>query len=212
MQWIILPGLTDYAEFLPVMEQKLNHIISGQAKETIYLLEHKEIYTAGSSYQKEELLDLDHIPFMETGRGGKTTYHGPGQVVIYPLLDLRKKQRQRDLKLYVKKLEQVLIQTLQHYGLKPYLLDNYIGIWVEHQNKPAKIAAIGIRIRKWVTYHGAAINLTTDLTKFNNIIPCGIRHFPVISLQELGIEVDKAQFNQLLQKEFEKIFVLKNFC
>ncbi len=206
IDWINLPGLVEYSKSLKIMEDKLEQIILNQTSETIYLLEHNDVYTAGTSYKKEELLESSNIPVIYTGRGGKYTYHGPGQAVIYPLIDLRKSNRKKDVKLYIKNLELAVINTLREFGIDAYTIDGKVGIWTNHQNIPAKLGAIGVRIKKWVTYHGIAVNINTDLQKYKGIIPCGISDFPVTSLYELGIETSTKNFNSIFKKEFEKIF------
>lgn len=205
MQWIILPGLTEYNFGLKLMEQSVDKIING-GQEIIYLLEHNDVYTAGTSYKPQELLNNIDIPVIYTGRGGRFTYHGPGQRIIYPILNLAKKQRTKDIKLYVKKLEEWIINTLLKFNIKAYTMDNMVGIWTDCQGTKAKIAAIGIRVRKWVAYHGIAVNIDTDLTKFQGIIPCGINNFPVTSLKELKGEISLEEFDLVLKEEFNKIF------
>ena len=204
MRWITLPGLTDYNDSLKLMEQTVDKIINGEP-EIIYLLEHEDVYTAGTSYKPEELLN-NNIPVIYTGRGGRFTYHGPGQRIIYPILNLGKNQQTKDIKLYVRKLEKWIINTLLRFDIKAYTMDNMIGIWTDYQDTKAKIAAIGIRVKKWVTYHGIAVNINTDLTKFRGIIPCGINNFPVTSLKELKGEISMEKFDLVLKEEFDKIF------
>ena len=206
IDWINLPHLVEYSKSLKIIEDKLEQIILNQASETIYLLEHHDVYTAGTSYKKEELLESSNIPVIYTGRGGKYTYHGPGQAVIYPLIDLRKSNRKKDVKLYIKNLELAAINTLREFGIDAYTIDGKVGIWTNHQNIHAKLGAIGVRIKKWVTSHGIAVNINTDLQKYKGIIPCGISNFPVTSLYELGIETSIKNFNSIFKKEFEEIF------
>lgn len=206
IEWISLPGLINYNTGLDLMQQRVFDVIQSKKKEAVFLLEHQDVYTAGTSYKDDELLSSDDIPVIYTGRGGKFTYHGPGQRVIYPILNLSSKNRSTDLKLYIRLLEQWIINTLQALDIKAYTIDGKIGIWVNQNNAPAKIGAIGIRIKKWVTYHGIAINLTTDLSKYSGIIPCGINNFPVTSLTNIGIKIAMNDFDYLLKKEFEKLF------
>lgn len=204
-EWISLPGLMPYNEALELMEQRLYDIIETTRDETVFLLEHADVYTAGTSYNDTELLDTK-IPLIYTGRGGKLTYHGPGQRIIYPVLDLRKPNRARDIKLYVRNLEQWIINTLLQLGLKAYTIKDMVGIWILHNNTPSKIAAIGVRVKKWVTYHGIAVNITTNLKNYSSIIPCGIENFPVTSLNKLGVEISMQDFDSILKEEFNKIF------
>jgi lipoyl(octanoyl) transferase len=204
--WISLPGLTPYNQALELMEQKLHDVINGH-NETIFLLEHPDIYTAGTNYNKNELRsNNNNIPVIYTGRGGKFTYHGPGQRVIYPILNLSKPNRIADIKLYVRNLEQWIINCLKQFGLVAYAIKGMVGIWVLHNDKHAKIAAIGVRVKKWVTYHGIAVNVTTNLENYSGIIPCGIDDFPLTSLKELGVDISTHDFDFILQKEFKKIF------
>jgi lipoyl(octanoyl) transferase len=206
-QWISLPGLVDYNKALDLMQKQVEAVISaGSQNEAIFLLEHSDIYTAGTGDKKPRLIDKTDIPIIHTGRGGKATYHGPGQRVIYPILNLASEHREKDLKLYIRNLEQWIINTMSAIGVKAYTINDMVGIWVNDSNQPAKIAAIGIRVRKWVTYHGIAVNISTDLSKFSSIIPCGISKFPVTSLNNLGIEISLSDFDNLLQQEFRKIF------
>lgn len=204
-RWISLPGLTPYDTALDLMEQKLHNVINGE-EETIFLLEHHDVYTSGTNYNDKELLNNNDIPVIYTGRGGKFTYHGPGQRVIYPILNLNNPNRTPDIKLYVRNLEQWIINSLTQLGINAYIIKDMVGIWVKHNNTHAKIAAIGVRIKKWVTYHGIAVNVSTDLGKYSGIIPCGINNFPVTSLKELGIETSMHDFDSILKEEFKKIF------
>lgn len=207
IDWISLPGLIDYNAGLDLMQQRTNDVILSKKKEAVFLLEHQDVYTAGTSYKDDELLsDSNNIPVIYTGRGGKFTYHGPGQRVIYPILNLAGKNRSPDLKLYISLLEQWIINTLDKLDVNAYTIDGKIGIWVNLDNAPAKIGAIGVRIKKWVTYHGIAVNLNTDISRYSGIIPCGINDFPVTSLINIGIEITMSDFDYLLKKEFEKLF------
>lgn len=204
MEWINLPGVVKYETALSVMEERLNLVIEKKAPEAIYLLEHSDVYTAGTSFKQNELLDNKNIPVIYTGRGGKFTYHGPGQRVIYPVLNLAESTRSKDIKLYVKTLEDWIIGTLARIGVKAYTIEGMIGIWTEKNGIPSKIGAIGIRVKKWVTYHGIAVNITTDITKYAGIIPCGINNFPVTSLKDLGVEISLGDFDFFLKDEFKK--------
>ena len=207
IDWISLPGLVDYNTGLDLMQQRAHDVILNTKKEAVFLLEHQDVYTAGTSYKDDELLsDHNNIPVIYTGRGGKFTYHGPGQRVIYPILNLAGKNRSPDLKLYISLLEQWIINTLYKLDVNAYTIDGKIGIWVKLNNAPAKIGAIGVRIKKWVTYHGIAVNVNTDISKYSGIIPCGINDFPVTSLVNIGIEITMSDFDYLLKKEFEKLF------
>lgn len=204
-EWLELPGLVNYNHALLLMEHRLNDIIKGKKPETIFLLEHQEIYSAGTNYKDEEIIGQNiKIPIVKSGRGGKITYHGPGQLIIYPLIDLRNKKQ--DIKHYIRFLETWIINVLKQLSIDAYIIDDMVGVWVNINNVPNKIAAIGIRARKWVTYHGIAVNISNDLLKYNDIIPCGIKDFPVTSLYKLKIEITKEDFNFLLKEEFIKTF------
>ena len=205
-EWITLPGLTEYNQAIKLMEQRVGAVIEGSADEAIFLLEHENVYTAGISYQETDLLDSAKFPVIYVGRGGKFTYHGAGQLVIYPILDLRKTNRIQDIKLYVRNLEKWIINTLAQLNIKAYTIKGMVGIWVDLNNAPAKIAAIGVRVRKWVTYHGVAINISTNIENYSGIIPCGIDNFPVTSLKRLGVDISIAEFSSILKEEFRKIF------
>ncbi len=203
VRWVSLPGLIDYSAAIEIMEQQVQKIIAG-CSETIFLLEHEEIYTAGRNYDNKELVGGNNIPVIYTNRGGKFTYHGPGQRIIYPILNLN--NRIPDIRLYIRNLEKWIINSLKHFGINAYTIENMVGIWVLRNNNHAKIAAIGVRIKKWVTYHGIAININTNLENYSGIIPCGINDFPVTSFEELGIRVSFDDFDSILKKEFHKIF------
>jgi lipoyl(octanoyl) transferase len=205
-EWITLPGLTPYEEAIQIMEEQVDKLLGNQNKETIFLLEHPDTYTAGTSYDPKELLNPNGLPVIYTGRGGKFTYHGPGQRIIYPVLDLKTPNRVQDIKLYVRNLEQWIINCLGELNLKAYTIENKVGIWVDHKDTSAKVAAIGIRVKKWVTYHGIAVNICNNLEHYSGIIPCGINNFPVTSLKELGIKISLSDFDSILKTEFKKIF------
>lgn len=207
MEWITLPGITPYESGLKAMEDRLQAVIDNRLGEAIYLLEHDHVYTAGTGYNKSELIDPGDVPVIYTGRGGKFTYHGPGQRVIYPIIDLRKSSRERDLKLYIRLIEDWIISTLEALGLHAYRIDGLVGIWTSAAPLAphAKIAAIGIRMRKWVGYHGIAVNISNDLSMYDGIVACGISEFPTTSLKELGYDISLAEFDQILKSEFERI-------
>lgn len=206
VKWITLPGLVEYCQALAIMEKNVDELINQTASSTIYLLEHQDIYTAGTNYRPEELLNPGNIPVIYTGRGGKFTYHGPGQRVIYPILHLPLFFKKNDLKLYVSMLEQWIINTLNYFGVKAYTVKDRIGIWVKEKDNDAKIASIGIRVKKWVAYHGIAVNLNTNLNKFSGIIACGLEKFSVTSLERLGIFISFSKFDQVLKAEFYRVF------
>ncbi len=207
VQFITLPGLSNYRNTLNLMEEHVSGVINNSLAETVYLVEHSEVYTAGTSYRQNELLNPDNIPVIYTGRGGKFTFHGEGQRIIYPILNLAAPNRTKDLKLYIKMLEEWLINSLLCLGIKAYIISDKVGIWVKDKNNDfAKIAAIGVRVKKWVTYHGIAINISTDLDKFTGIIPCGLTDSLVTSLTQIGVNIKMNQFDKILQTEFKKVF------
>lgn len=207
VQFIILPHLSDYQDTLTLMENYVNKVINDKAPEIVYLVEHSDIYTAGTSYKQEELLNYNNIPVVYTGRGGKFTFHGAGQRVIYPIFNLNLSSRNKDLKLYIKMLEEWIINSLKVLGVESYIIKDKVGIWVKTKdNTQSKIAAIGVRVRRWVTYHGIAVNISTDLDKFSGIIPCGLENSLVTSLNELGIYIKMSEFDKILINEFTKIF------
>ena len=206
MKWVTLNELSNYSSTLALMEQTVDAVISKLQPETTYLLEHQEIYTTGTNYTSSEILNLGNIPIIHTGRGGKCTYHGPGQRVIYPIIDLSTKARQKDIKLYIKMLEEWIVRSLDIIGITSFIIPDRVGIWVKYGKSEAKIASIGIRIRKWVTYHGIAVNISTNLARFSRIIPCGINDFPVTSLAELGVDISLKEFDNILKAEFIKVF------
>jgi lipoyl(octanoyl) transferase len=205
----ISESLVAYDEALGLMEARVEDIIQGKEKELIWFLEHPPVYTAGTSAQDSELLDANNFPVYHTGRGGKFTYHGPGQLVAYFLLDLKKRAapHQPDLKQYVRNLEELVIQTLESYGIKAERREGRVGLWVaDNVTQEAKIAAIGIRVRKWVTYHGIAININPDLNHFKGIIPCGISQYGVTSLKAMGHDISAGSVRKSIKQKFYQIF------
>ncbi len=207
VKWITIPGLIGYQDGVNIMEEQLIKVIKSLEPDTVFLLEHKEVYTAGTNHKKDELLDPGLFPIIYTGRGGKFTYHGPGQRVIYPLINLNNKDSAKDLKLYVTNLEKWIILTLAEFKVHAFTIPGKVGIWVKNsKNINAKIGAIGIRIRKWVTYHGIAVNINTNLNHYSGIIPCGINNFPITSLRDIGINTSMEEFDIILKKKFIETF------
>jgi len=203
VQFVTLPNLSDYQDTLKLMEDKVASVIDKSSPETIYLVEHNSVYTAGTGFKTNENLD---VPVVYTGRGGQLTYHGEGQRVIYPILDLSSEGRQRDLRLYIRMLEEWIIRTLLHFGVKAFTIDGMVGIWVQDNGTAEKIASIGVRVKKWVTYHGIAVNISTDLKMFSSIIPCGLKDVRTTSLKKLGINVTLNEFDSIIKEEFVNIF------
>jgi lipoyl(octanoyl) transferase len=203
LEWKNTQSLVPYPEALAEMEARADAIAAGSAKELVWLLEHPPIYTAGTSANDDDLIDA-RFPVYRTGRGGQFTYHGPGQRVGYVMLNL--KQRKPDVRAYVQDLEQWLIESLVLLGVKGERRDGRVGIWVAHKNREDKIAALGVRIRHWVTFHGVALNVNPDLSHFTGIVPCGVREYGVTSLADLGIPTTMADVDTALKQSFEKIF------
>ena len=203
VQFVTLPNLSNYQDTLKLMENKVVSIIEKSSPEVVYLAELNSVYTAGTSFKADENLS---IPLVYTGRGGKLTYHGEGQRVIYPILDLSSEGRQKDLRLYIRMLEEWIIKSLLHLGVRAFTIDGMVGIWVQDNGLPAKIASIGVRVKKWVAYHGIAVNISTDLSMFSNIIPCGLTDARMISLKKLGVNVTLNEFDSIIKEEFVNIF------
>ncbi|GHC66712.1 lipoyl(octanoyl) transferase LipB [Neogemmobacter tilapiae] len=206
-----LPGLAPYAETLAAMEARAGAIAAGTAEEALWFLEHPALYTAGTSAQPEDLVDA-RFPVHVAGRGGQYTYHGPGQRVVYAMLDLNK--RGRDVRQFVCNLENWVMATLAEFNVKGERRTGRVGVWVvrpERQGldgKPAedKIAAIGVKLRRWVSFHGISINLEPDLSHFDGIVPCGIRDHGVTSLVDLGLPVTMADLDAALLATFPRFF------
>jgi lipoyl(octanoyl) transferase len=207
VEWKISDQPVPYPEALAAMEARAAAIADGtageQARELVWLLEHPPIYTAGTSANDADLLDA-RFPVYRTGRGGQFTYHGPGQRVGYAMLDL--KTRTPDVRGYVRDLEQWLIETLAQFNVKGERREGRVGIWVQRGMREDKIAALGVRIKRWVTLHGVALNVEPDLSHFSGIVPCGVTAHGVTSLADLGIRVSMADVDVALMQSFKKIF------
>jgi len=197
-EWRLDPGLTRYPEALAEMEQRVEAIQEGREPELVWLLEHPPLYTAGTSADAAELFNPRRFPVYEAGRGGRYTYHGPGQRVGYVLLDLNR--RGRDVRHYVHSLEGWLIGALGRLGVEAWRAPGRIGIWVAKGNTEAKVGAIGVRVRRWVTMHGFSINVSPELSHFSGIVPCGLAEFPVTSLDELGVSEGQERFDLALRQ------------
>ncbi|MGV7121054.1 lipoyl(octanoyl) transferase LipB [Sphingopyxis sp. 550A] len=199
-EWIVAPGRTDYAAALADMEQRAAAIQAGTGRERIWLIEHPPLYTAGTSADPAELLD-PRFPVFDAGRGGRYTYHGPGQRVGYVQLDLAK--RGRDVRAYVSALEGWVIDALALLGVAARRAEGRIGIWTDDPDgREAKIGAIGVRVKRWVTLHGFSLNVDPDMTHFSGIVPCGIAEFPVTSLAMLGKQASFAEVDRALADAF----------
>jgi lipoyl(octanoyl) transferase len=186
-----------------VMEDRVAKIARREADELVWLLEHPPIYTAGTSAKDSDLIDA-RFPVFKTGRGGQFTYHGPGQRVAYVMLDL--KRRRVDVRTFVSGLEKWLIMTLASFDVKGEQRDGRVGIWVARANREDKIAAIGVRVRRWVTYHGVSLNVSPDLSHFSGIVPCGVREHGVTSLTDLGAHAPMADVDTALRAAFSRVF------
>lgn len=195
MEWRTEPGLVAYPDALAVMDARVEAIRAGTADELIWLVEHPPLYTAGTSAAPAELLDA-RFPVFASGRGGRYTYHGPGQRVVYVMVDLDR--RGRDLRLYVATLEAWVVATLAHLGVAAFTAPGRIGVWVAGAGGEAKIAALGVRVRRWVTSHGIAINVCPDLAHFGGIVPCGLDGFAMTSLAALGVDAGFAAVDRAL--------------
>lgn len=202
VEWRVSDGLVPYPDALAFMEERASAIRSGKAGECVWLLEHPPLFTAGTSADPAELTNAGGFPVYEAGRGGRYTYHGPGQRVGYLMLDLDK--RGRDVRRLVHALEGWIIATLTELGVKAHRAPGRIGIWVGEGQAEAKIAALGIRIRRWVTLHGFSINVAPDLAHYAGIVPCGIREFGVTSLERLGKEMPMSRVDEALKRSFHR--------
>ncbi len=210
VEWATLPGLSPYAETVTEMEARVAGIHAGTAPEAIWLLEHPALYTAGTSAQPADLVQPDRFPVHVTGRGGQYTYHGPGQRVIYAMLDVSR--REKDVRCFVRHLENWVIAALAEFNVRGEIRPGRVGVWVARPDKPLnadgsmredKIAAIGVKLRKWVSFHGISINVEPDLSHFDGIVPCGIREHGVTSLVDLGLPVTMADLDAALKATFE---------
>jgi len=208
VEWLVTDRPVEYPEAIAAMEARVAAIAAGTAPELVWLLEHPPLYTAGTSAQPGDLLAHDRFPVFPSGRGGQYTYHGPGQRVAYVMLDLNR--RRPDVRLFVAALEAWIIRTLAAFNVKGERRDDRVGIWVARPEKGLgredKIAAIGIRIRRWVTFHGIALNVDPVLDHFSGIVPCGIRGHGVTSLADLGIVASMAAVDMQLRRTFEDVF------
>ncbi|MDG3040548.1 lipoyl(octanoyl) transferase LipB [Roseicyclus marinus] len=213
IEWIISDSPVAYEEAVAWMEARADAIARGEASEAIWLLEHPPLYTAGTSARPEDLRDPDRFPVFETRRGGQYTYHGPGQRVVYTMLDLNK--RGRDVRAFVSQLEAWVIATLATFNVTGEVRAGRVGVWVARPDKPSlpdgtpredKIAAIGVRLRKWISFHGLSINLEPDLTHFDGIVPCGITGHGVTSLVDLGLPVTMDDLDLALRASFAAVF------
>jgi len=198
----------DYGEARERMRRISTEILSGESPETVWLLEHPPLYTAGTSARAEDLLEPGRFPVHRTGRGGRYTYHGPGQRIVYVMLDLRR--RGRDVRAFVTGLEQLVMDTLADLGIRAGRREDRVGVWVDRPDKgPSaedKIAAVGVRVSRWITRHGIAINVNPDLSHYSGIVPCGVSEQGVTSLADLGVDAGMADLDAALKRNFVRIF------
>lgn len=213
VRWAISDGLVDYEHAISFMEARVAAIAEGRADELVWLLEHPPLYTAGTSANSRDLIEPDRFPVHATGRGGEYTYHGPGQRVAYVMLDL--KRRREDVRAFVAALEAVIIGTLDQMNVRGERREDRVGVWVRRPEKPLlpdgsvaedKVAAIGIRLRRWVSFHGLSLNVDPDLAHFTGIVPCGITAYGVTSLVDLGLPVMMSDVDMRLRQAFEAVF------
>lgn len=213
VEWVISPGLTEYSDAVSAMEARAAAIRESGAAERVWLVEHPPLYTAGTSARSRDLLQPERFPVFQTGRGGEYTYHGPGQRVAYVMLDL--KRRREDVRAFIYALEEWIISALWRFNVRAERRADRVGVWVVRPDRPKladgspaedKIAAIGIRLKKWVSFHGVAINVEPDLNHFGGIVPCGISGYGVTSLVDLGLPVTMEDLDIALISSFEDIF------
>ena len=204
IEWLEASSPVNFEEAVAFMENRAAQIANKTAPQLVWIVEHPPLYTAGISARDEDLLQKTNIPIYKTNRGGKYTYHGPGMKIIYVMLDLKQifAPQEPDISRFVEFLENCVINFLQKFGVKGEIKKGRVGIWVENEGREEKIAAIGIKVKKWVTYHGIAININPDLAAFNNIVPCGIKEFGVTSLEKMQKLQDGQNINALIRESF----------
>ncbi len=211
-EWLVSDGLVPYPDAVAAMRARVAGIRSGEARQAVWLLEHPPIYTSGTSARREELTDPDRFPTYDAGRGGQWTYHGPGQRVAYVMLDLTEphgRVRERDVRSYVAGLEEWLIRALARLGVRGERRPGRVGIWVARPGgTEAKIAAVGVRLTRWVSWHGVALNVAPDLSHFGGIVPCGIREHGVTSLAALGATASMADADAAMRAAWDEVFVI----
>ena len=193
----------DYAKSMRILEQRVQDVLLDKKDEFLWIIEHTPVYTAGTSSKDIDLL-VKNLNVIKTNRGGKHTYHGPGQKVVYFVLNLNK--REKDIRKLVNKIENCIIEILKEFKVKSYTDKKNIGIWVKNRNNMMKIAAIGIRVKKWIAYHGFAINISNDLSKYKNIVPCGIKDKGITSLKDMGI-TNFNKIEEIIAKKFLSTFL-----
>jgi len=204
IKWKLSPNLTEYSTAIKVMNNYIKNIKINKSSEIIWLLEHPSIYTCGRSAKNDHLINTNSIPVINSGRGGQVTYHGPGQRIIYVMLDLN--NREKNIRKYISTLESWMIISLKKIDIKAYTVKNRIGLWVKGPRGESKIGAIGVRISKWITGHGISINIDPNLSHYNGIIPCGLKEYPITSIRELGSKVEMDEFDIIIKKTAKDFF------
>ncbi len=207
INWIKIDGYTEYNKWLLVMNEVVEEILIKKKIGSVYLVEHNDVYTAGRSFKDSDLIYSDKIPITYTDRGGGWIYHGPGQRLIYPILSMEYILGGKDIKNYIKNLEQWIINVLLEFNIEAFSISGMVGIWTRYNNIIAKIAAIGIKVRKWIAYHGIAVNINPNLENYKGIIPCGIKEYSVTSIVHLGKVISIEEFDKVLKLHFDKIFI-----
>ena len=208
VEWVVQPGYMPYEAAVADMEARVALISAGEAAERVWLLEHPPLYTAGVSAKDDDLIDAERFPVHRTGRGGQFTYHGPGQRVAYVMLDLNR--RGKDVRGFVRGLEQWIIGALGEFGVEADVREGRVGVWVERKgpgwSREDKIAAIGVKVRRWVSFHGISLNVEPDLDHFGGIVPCGIAEHGVTSLLDLGVVATMDEADAALKASFMRVF------
>jgi lipoyl(octanoyl) transferase len=204
VRWLIATEPVEYPDAVARMESEVATIVQDGAQELVWLLEHPSLYTAGTSAKEKDLIAPERFPVFVSSRGGQYTYHGPGQRIGYVMLDLRK--RGSDIRAFVTGLEQWLIDTIGFFGVKGERREDRVGVWVKRGAKEDKIAALGVRVRRGITFHGVSLNVNPDLSHFTGIVPCGVNEHGVTSLVDLGVKVTMAEVDTVLQRQFKTTF------
>lgn len=205
IEWIFSNNLINFQDSFDFMQKRVEKIVLGQEKDAIWLLEHSDVYTAGVSAKEQDLLKMSEIPIIKTNRGGKYTYHGPKMMIGYLMIDLKEffAPQKPDIAKFVEFIEKWLINFLQEFNIEGFIRKNRVGIWVFENGQEKKIGAIGIKLTKWVSYHGFSLNIDPDLEKFENIVPCGISDFGITSLKNLKVDLNQ-DFNEIIKRNFYK--------
>tara|TARA_B100000686_G_scaffold116504_1_gene123827 strand:+ start:13725 stop:14375 length:651 start_codon:yes stop_codon:yes gene_type:complete len=204
IKWKSSPNLTEYSSAIKIMNNYIKDIKENKSDEIIWLLEHPSVYTSGRSAKNNHILNTKTIPVINTSRGGQVTYHGPGQRIIYVMLNLN--NREKDIRKYISTLEKWMIISLEKIDIKAYTIKNRIGLWVKGPKGESKIGAIGVKISKWITGHGISININPNLSYYNGIIPCGLKEYPITSIRELGSEIKMYEFDAIIKQTAKNIF------